>query len=125
MTLRLPKSVASDPRGPKLLSDLIAHTQRLWPKSGFWIPTAGMTAALAIADQGFTTYLVERANELGGRLHELRYTENGDDVGSLLSRLEQRVRSHANARNSTSQTPVRSVMARRLSTATAPPVEYR
>ncbi|MFO7650487.1 MAG: FAD-dependent oxidoreductase, partial [bacterium] len=55
---------------------------------------AGMTAALAIADQGFAVYLVERSRELGGRLRQLRYTDNGEDVGGLLVRLEQRVRAH-------------------------------
>ncbi len=59
---------------------------------------AGMTAALAIADQGFAVYLVERSRELGGRLRQLRYTDGGEDVGGLLVRLEQRVRAHPQVR---------------------------
>ncbi len=56
---------------------------------------AGMTAALAIADQGFPVTVVERSTVLGGRLRELRYTENDENVAALLNRLETRVRSHS------------------------------
>jgi heterodisulfide reductase subunit A-like polyferredoxin len=36
---------------------------------------AGMTAALALAEQGFSVHLVERENSLGGNLQQLRYLE--------------------------------------------------
>jgi hypothetical protein len=49
MTLRLPKSVESDPRGPQLLSNLTAHTLPLQPGSEIGIPVAGMTPELADA----------------------------------------------------------------------------
>jgi heterodisulfide reductase subunit A-like polyferredoxin len=55
---------------------------------------AGMTAAVAIGDQGFETFLVERQERLGGNLVRLKYTENGDDVAGYVARLEQRLRSH-------------------------------
>ena len=38
---------------------------------------AGMTAALNLAEQGFPVHLVERENELGGNLRNLRYFGNG------------------------------------------------
>jgi heterodisulfide reductase subunit A len=55
---------------------------------------AGMTTAMAIGDQGFETWLVERQERLGGNLLHLRYNETGDDIGGYLRRLEERVRSH-------------------------------
>jgi heterodisulfide reductase subunit A len=41
---------------------------------------AGMTAALTLADQGFPVHIIERENQLGGNLHNLRYfvPTNGD-----------------------------------------------
>jgi heterodisulfide reductase subunit A len=62
---------------------------------------AGMTAAMAIGDQGFETYLVERQDRLGGNLLRLRYTENGDDIGGYLARLEERLRRHPNVKVAT------------------------
>ncbi len=56
---------------------------------------AGMTAALAIAEQGFETWLVERNDRLGGNLLKLRYNEAGDDIAGYLARLEERVRRHS------------------------------
>ena len=41
---------------------------------------AGMTAALAIADQGYAVNLIEREDKLGGQLRHLRYTLEGADV---------------------------------------------
>ncbi len=55
---------------------------------------AGMTAALAIADQGFDVTLLERGERLGGRLRNLRYNETGEDIANFLARLENRVRTH-------------------------------
>ena len=45
---------------------------------------AGMTAALSLADQGFKTYLVEKEEELGGRLKKLHYTIEGMDLDAFL-----------------------------------------
>jgi hypothetical protein len=49
MTLRLPKSVESDPRGPQLLCNLTTHTRLLWQESEIGIPVARMTLELAEA----------------------------------------------------------------------------
>jgi hypothetical protein len=49
MSLRLPKSVESDPRGPRLLRNLTAHTRLLWQGSEIEVPVAGMTVELAEA----------------------------------------------------------------------------
>jgi heterodisulfide reductase subunit A-like polyferredoxin len=55
---------------------------------------AGMTAAIAVADQGFETSLVEKSDRLGGNLLHLKYTETGDDIAGYVARLEQRLRAH-------------------------------
>lgn len=49
MSLRLPKSVESDPRGPQLLHNLSTHTRPLWQESEIGIPAARMTPGLAEA----------------------------------------------------------------------------
>jgi hypothetical protein len=49
MSLRLPKSVESDPRGPQLLGNLTTHTRLLWQGSEIGIPVARMTLELADA----------------------------------------------------------------------------
>ena len=48
-TLRLPKIVETDPRGPQLLCSLRAHARPLWRESEFSIPAAMLTAELAEA----------------------------------------------------------------------------
>jgi len=53
---------------------------------------SGMTAALALAEQGFEVYLVERERELGGLLRRIHYTLEGHDVQAYLSDLVRRVR---------------------------------
>lgn len=59
---------------------------------------AGMTAALAIAEQGFEVFLVEKEKELGGNLKKLRYDEQGIPTAELIARLETRLRSHPKIR---------------------------
>jgi hypothetical protein len=49
MSLRLPKSVESDPRGPQLLRNLTAYTRLLWPGGKIAVPAAAMTQELAEA----------------------------------------------------------------------------
>ena len=41
---------------------------------------AGMTASLSLAEQGYGVFLVEKDEELGGLLRNVRYTLEGDDV---------------------------------------------
>ena len=48
---------------------------------------AGLTAAKGAADQGFDVYLVERENNLGGNLRNLRRTADGEDVTAFTESL--------------------------------------
>jgi heterodisulfide reductase subunit A len=59
---------------------------------------AGMTAALALADQGFPTVLVEREKELGGNVRFIHYMLDGRDTQPFLAELEERVRNHKNVK---------------------------
>ncbi len=52
---------------------------------------AGMTAALALAHQGFNVHLVEKQNELGGNLKHIRYLLNGDQPQAELKRLQEEI----------------------------------
>jgi len=52
---------------------------------------SGMTAALALAEQGFDCYLVEREAELGGHLRRIHYTLRKSDPQRLLRETVQRV----------------------------------
>jgi len=65
---------------------------------------SGMTAALDIADQGYTTYLVEREPELGGIARRIRYTLWGEDAQAELSKIEARVRNHEHIQVFTGET---------------------
>jgi len=55
---------------------------------------AGMTAALALAEQGFETVLIEKEKELGGRLRQMYYTLDGEDPQEMLRDLMERVLDH-------------------------------
>ncbi|HUT89610.1 MAG TPA: FAD-dependent oxidoreductase [Thermoguttaceae bacterium] len=55
---------------------------------------AGMTAALAIADQGFPVHLVEKAGQLGGTIRHLHTTLDGGDVRAFLAQTIRRIESH-------------------------------
>ena len=55
---------------------------------------AGMTSALAIADEGYDVFLIERENELGGNLRSLYRTAEGPNPQRLLHSLIKRVHSH-------------------------------
>ena len=55
---------------------------------------AGMTAALALADVGFETYLVEKEPELGGIMRNIQHTLEKDDVQEHLRELVNKVRNH-------------------------------
>jgi heterodisulfide reductase subunit A-like polyferredoxin len=57
---------------------------------------AGMTAALALANQGFKVHLVERADRLGGHLHDIHHTLEHTDVAGLAASLIQQVQEHKN-----------------------------
>jgi heterodisulfide reductase subunit A len=55
---------------------------------------AGMTSALALADQGFRVYLVERESELGGHGRHVRHLPEGDDPQAFLTEMIDRVLAH-------------------------------
>jgi heterodisulfide reductase subunit A len=55
---------------------------------------AGMTAALALADQGFPVHLVEKSGELGGTSLRHRRTLDGQDVRKYLAGMIDRVCTH-------------------------------
>ena len=55
---------------------------------------AGMTAALAIADQGFDVAVVEKKGELGGNMRRLRFSTLGKDPQAFLNSLIAKVESH-------------------------------
>ncbi len=57
---------------------------------------AGMSAALALADQGFHTYVVERENALGGLARKLYFTLEGPDPQEFLHELLAAVYQHPN-----------------------------
>jgi heterodisulfide reductase subunit A-like polyferredoxin len=53
---------------------------------------SGMTAALSLAEQGFEVHLIEKTEELGGNLRNLRFTLSGDDPQQLLQQSIEQVR---------------------------------
>ncbi|MEW6720108.1 MAG: 2Fe-2S iron-sulfur cluster-binding protein [Thermodesulfobacteriota bacterium] len=87
----------------------VARASRLQPLAEGSVPVnpqalvvgggaAGMTAALALADQGFPVHLVEKSGELGGTARRLHRTLDGRDVRSFLDGTVDRVRSHEKIR---------------------------
>jgi heterodisulfide reductase subunit A len=52
---------------------------------------SGMSAALAIADAGFSVSLVERSGALGGNLHNINFVVEGDNPQRLLRNLVNRI----------------------------------
>ena len=57
---------------------------------------SGMTAALALAGQGFETHLIERSDKLGGNFLDLHYTLEHEDPSGFLAGLVDRVRNSDN-----------------------------
>jgi heterodisulfide reductase subunit A len=55
---------------------------------------AGMTAALAMADQGFPVHLVEQTAELGGIARRIPTTLDGGDVAQFVRACIQKVNNH-------------------------------
>ena len=51
---------------------------------------AGMTAALALAEQGFPVHLVEKSDRLGGTICQIHRTLDGRDVQALLAETIER-----------------------------------
>ena len=57
---------------------------------------AGMAAARNMSDQGYHTYLIDKADVLGGQARHLHETWRGEDIQGYLSRLTDRVASDDN-----------------------------
>jgi heterodisulfide reductase subunit A len=55
---------------------------------------AGITAALELAEQGFETYLLEKSDQLGGNLRQVKFLLNGDSTQERLDSLIQKVQNH-------------------------------
>ncbi len=55
---------------------------------------SGMAAALGLADQGFHTYLVEQANELGGNALKLVSTWRGEKIADGVEEMVRQVEDH-------------------------------
>ncbi len=56
---------------------------------------SGMNAALALADQGYGTVLVEKTNALGGNAFNLLTNDKGEPVGPMLEELISQVENHS------------------------------
>ena len=57
---------------------------------------SGITTALALAEQGFKTHLIERSDKLGGNFLNLNYTLEHEEVRGFLTALIKRVQSNNN-----------------------------
>ena len=57
---------------------------------------SGLTASLALADQGFQVGLIEKADHLGGHLEDIHFTLEHDDVSEFTTALTRRVETHPN-----------------------------
>jgi heterodisulfide reductase subunit A-like polyferredoxin len=57
---------------------------------------AGMTAAVALANQGFKVHLAEKSDRLGGHLHDIHYTLEDNDISGLTNDLIKQVQNHSN-----------------------------
>jgi heterodisulfide reductase subunit A len=88
-----------------LVSMAVARALRLKPLPKVKLPVtkaglviggglAGMTAALALAGEGFDTFLIERERELGGNARTIAKTIEGGDVAGRLKELETKLRQH-------------------------------
>ena len=89
----------------ELVKMSIARARTLWPLEGGTLTVdqtgiviggglSGMTAALALADQGFNVHLVEQASRLGGTLHDIHRTFEHDDIARFTHNLIQQVQKH-------------------------------
>ena len=83
----------------------VARAGKLEPLEEFSLPVdktalvvgggvAGMTSAHTLAEQGYETYLIERASDLGGMANRLHYTLEGMDVQTFVKDLKKKVYRH-------------------------------
>ena len=96
---------AATQKAKDLVRMSVARASMLEPLEEFPLPVnkaalvvgggvAGMTSALTLAEQGFHTYLVEKASDLGGMARRIHYTLEGLDVQAYLNDLKQKVYRH-------------------------------
>jgi len=96
---------AATQKAVDLVKMSIARARRLVPlrESSFAVTqvglvigggVSGMTAALALADQGFKVNIVEKSDRLGGNFLNLNYTLEHEDVQPFITSLIKRVESH-------------------------------
>jgi heterodisulfide reductase subunit A len=89
----------------ELVKMSIARARTLWPLEGGTLTVdqtgiviggglSGMTAALALADQGFNVHLVEQSDRLGGTLHDIHRTFEHDDIAAFTRSLTDQVDKH-------------------------------
>ncbi|MDY6903130.1 MAG: FAD-dependent oxidoreductase [Thermodesulfobacteriota bacterium] len=57
---------------------------------------AGMTSALALADQGYPVHLIENEAELGGLARHVHHTLDNSDVQAFLAETIEKTRNHPN-----------------------------
>ena len=67
---------------------------------------AGMTSALALAEQGFQVHLLEKAAQLGGQLRAVHYTLEHADVAGFLAQLVASVQNHPKIKLYLNSTPL-------------------
>jgi heterodisulfide reductase subunit A len=98
---------AATQKAADLVRMAIARARRLAPlrESSFAVTqvglvigggVSGMTAALALADQGFKVHLVERTGKLGGNFLNLGYTLEHENIKPFIGALIRRAVSHPN-----------------------------
>jgi heterodisulfide reductase subunit A len=89
----------------ELVKMSIARARTLWPLEGGTLAVdqtgiviggglSGMTAALALANQGFNVHLVEQTGRLGGTLHDIHRTFEHDDIAAFTRDLIGQVEKH-------------------------------
>jgi len=89
----------------ELVKMSIARARTLWPLEGGTLAVdqtgiviggglSGMTAALALANQGFNVHLVEQTGRLGGILHDIHNTFEHADIAGFTRDLIQQVEKH-------------------------------
>jgi heterodisulfide reductase subunit A2 len=83
----------------------VARAGKLEPLDEFSLPVdktalvvgggvAGMTSAHTLAEQGYETYLIERASDLGGVANRIHFTLEGMDVQAFIKDLKKKVYRH-------------------------------
>ena len=98
---------AATQKAIELVQMSIARARRLKPLQGSYFNVnqtglvigggvSGMTAALALADQGYKTVLIEKTGRLGGNFLNLHYTLEHTEVNPFLDNLIKRVKKHPN-----------------------------